>query len=146
MKIFTAEPIDPPPFAHGKIYGNAAQRTGMRYEREIQRILGDDCQLYYSGPWFLYNGGKYCQPDGLMIDLMQGLIVIVEIKYKHCVKAWRQLNGLYRPVVRKVFNKNWDIKLLEICKTYEQIPYPTEINIVNGWNNLREHLNVRIMT
>ena len=145
MKILTAEPVSPPPFAHGKICGNAAQRTGQRYEREIQRLLRDDLELYYPSPWFLYNGKKYCQPDGIMVDLSKGLLVIVEIKYKHCLKAWQQLHGLYRPVVRKVFSPDWDLKLLEICKTYEQIPYPTEINIVSGWNNLREHLNVRIM-
>ena len=62
---------------------------------------------------------RWCQTDGLFAHPLEGLIVVVEIKYQHTPDAWFQLRELYEPVVRKAFGPAWTVALLEVVKWYD---------------------------
>ena len=86
---------------------------------------------YVQGPWISYFSAgshtlQYCQPDGLLIDSEQGLIVIIEIKLRHTSDAWWQLRHLYEPVVRKLFgDTQWRYGLVEIVRWFDPaVPFP----------------------
>lgn len=62
---------------------------------------------YLPSMWikFFGAGGTYrwCQPDGLILDLERQRVTIVEVKYSHVALAWCQTFLLYRPVVEEMF-------------------------------------------
>lgn len=73
---------------------------------------------------------RWCQPDGLLIDVLAGVITILEMKYQHTAQAYWQLHGLYLPVVKRVFGPSWTYKLCEVTKWYDPaIPFPTPISM-----------------
>lgn len=74
-----------------------------------------------AGLWFQYlqaSSGKprYCQVDGLL--QLDDKLVIVEIKYQHCVDAYFQLNNLYLPVIQAVY-PDTPLALCEVVKWYD---------------------------
>jgi hypothetical protein len=93
---------------------------------------------YIPSPWFKYfdEGSekvRWCQPDGLYIDVRKGLIVLVEVKLKHTATAWWQLEKKYLPVVRKVFGNDFRYALVEVVKWYDpMIPFPVNV-IMRDW-------------
>jgi hypothetical protein len=97
---------------------------GIRYEKKVHGcmslIYGEK---YFSNPWirFAESDGtlRWCQPDGIIIDITRGKIVIVEVKYQHTSDAWWQLRELYLPVLRTLFGKNWDYQVCEVVKWYD---------------------------
>ena len=104
-----------------------AQSLGIRYERRVhERMYQLYPDHYLDSPWFIYrekgsSKNRYCQPDGLLFDIAQGRIVIVEVKFKHCAMAWWQLNSGYLPIVRAAFapHGEFDISLCEVCRWYD---------------------------
>jgi len=115
-----------PNFAKGNTGGSAAQRAGISFENKVQRRLIDFHDNYWPGPWITFSapapgnlGTRWCQPDGLVVDLRRGFCTIVEIKISHTADAWWQLERLYRPVVSKLMGENWEIRTVEICKYYD---------------------------
>lgn len=110
------------------------RRTGKRlkgilYERKVHEYLCEIDELYIPGFWvnFLADAGwKYCQPDGLRIDVDSGTITLVEIKYQHTSDAWWQLKSLYFPVIEKLFPRDlWNYEFCEIVKWYDcATPFP----------------------
>lgn len=72
------------------------------------------------------NDERWCQPDGLYIDLRAGIVTIVEIKLKHTDAAWFQLHELYAPVVGRCFGTAlWNLRFCEIVRWYDpSIPFP----------------------
>lgn len=99
---------------------------GVRYEKrvhqEFQRRYGD---YYFESPWFVFKEmeaerPRFCQPDGLLIDIQQGRIIIVEAKYSHTSDAWWQLQR-YGSVVSKAFSPNSEFAVigLEVCKWFD---------------------------
>ena len=102
-----------------------AKKKGVIYEslaqRHLQEVYGD---AYIPSPWFKYfDAGeekvKWCQPDGLLIDVKRGLITIVEIKLKHTANAWWQLQFKYFPVVKKVFGDLFSYPFVEVVQWYD---------------------------
>src|SRR6266567_7435628 len=102
--------LDPPslPRAHR----TDAELRGLKYESRTQdELLERFGPAYIPGPWLSYENEtqpgrlRLCQPDGLILDLVRGLVVIVEIKIKHTALAYFQLTNLYLPVVSALFNK-----------------------------------------
>lgn len=120
-----------------------ARGRGLRYEQKQQewfyRQFG---QQYLASPWFRYNGDKYCQPDGLLLQPLEGKITIVEFKLQYSDKAFRQVNELYLPVVRLVFRPPYfDCRQLLCCRNYNVEPDP-RITVVWGVGNLGSGFNV----
>ncbi len=109
----------------------ARQLQGIRYERLAQQhLLELYPEFYIPSPWlrFLSSGSgiRYCQPDGLLVDVEHGTVTIVEIKYQHTSDAWWQLRKLYEPVLRTLFPTHlWEIRVLEVVKWYDKaVSYP----------------------
>lgn len=130
--------FDPPQFP--KPVYTAAELRGVRYERaaqeELTRRYGSQ---YLPNLWFKYQladgRDRYCQIDGLLIDLTAGRLTIVECKIMHCRRAYDQLVNLYEPVVETAFNKYWDdstscrwkIALCEVVKWFDcSVSFPVQ--------------------
>lgn len=140
-----------PPFLSQR-KATGARAAGLRYERKVQEnLLAKYADRYLPGPWFIFhsdNGPRWCQPDGLLIDINTGKLLVVEIKNSITDRAWWWLNDLYVPVVRKAFGVNWDISTVTIVKWFDcKIPLPVKPvmckdiehaapgqNAINIWN------------
>lgn len=123
----------PPHFGGRKNRSSAAQRAGINYERRCQdeylsQLYPD---TYIPSPWVAFRLKRepllrYCQPDGLIVDIPRLRVIITEIKLRHCREAYIQLTGIYEPVVRRLF-AGWDVRLVEVCKWYDSgIPFPVQ--------------------
>lgn len=118
-----------PPHLRKKRY-TGRRLEGIRYERKVQDYLstfyGD---RYLASPWLRFypraQGDeparwRWCQPDGLLIDLAKGRITIVEVKYQHTSDAWWQVKHLYLPVLKKMFPESWwEFDFCEVVKWYD---------------------------
>lgn len=118
---------------------------GLRYEEKVQGHLKDEYPNYVASPWFQYrlrdapNRINYAQPDGLLIDVMRGLVTIIEVKYSHTVDAYYQLYDKYLPLVEHFFrvegNRLWSFAVVEVVRWYDcATAYPCSVV-------LREHVH-----
>lgn len=85
---------------------------------------------YIPSQWFQYqlpsNQLKFCQTDGLLFTPEEKKVLIIEFKYKHTIRAYRQFEDKYVPVVSKLF-PGWTIATVEICKWYDpSTPFPVD--------------------
>ena len=112
-----------PIFASRRQRLTGARANGVRYEKKIhEEFLRRYPANYLPSPWFEFWDGfghRWCQPDGLLIDVAQGLIVIVEVKHHHTGEAWWKLHKLYFPVVRALFGTEWEYRCLEVVRFYD---------------------------
>jgi len=112
-----------PQFAAKPAKVRGARAQGIRYEAKVHEYMQHIFNgRYLPNPWFSFvdlNGQRWCQPDGLIIDLAKRLITIVEIKYSHTGEAWWKLKHLYLPVLRAYYGDAISYKLLEIVKWYD---------------------------
>lgn len=144
----------PPSFAQGTPRGRGRRAEGIRYERRVQKYLCDlygDC--YLPGPWLsFYDVGdqRICQPDGILFDLKNGRIILIEIKLRHCEEAYWQLHKLYLPLLRQMFPYSlWDICCLEIVRWYDPaIVWPVKTllreNILDTPSSITNKIGVHI--
>jgi hypothetical protein len=93
-------------------------------------------EWYVESPWIQFedhHGRRWCQPDGLMVDLAYGAVLIVEIKYRHTSDAWYGLWQLYKPVLEFCLPSTiWHFGCLEICKWYDpNIPFPANVALTS---------------
>lgn len=113
-----------------------AKWLGIKYERRAQEHLEEKYgEKYIPSPWIKYfDSGderlKWCQPDGLYIDVRRGLVVIVEIKLRHTPLAWWQLEMKYKPLIEKLFGPEFKVALVEFVKWYDGTsPYPVPVSL-----------------
>lgn len=77
------------------------------------------------GPWVEFIDGpsgerRWCQPDGLLIEIRRGRITVLEAKYTHTELAYYQLFDLYIPVMQSLFPRAlWTFVGCEICARYD---------------------------
>jgi hypothetical protein len=84
---------------------------GVRYEREVAQAL----PVAEAGVWWEFEdqGGRgYCQTDLLVIGARS--VLVLEAKYTYTVDAWRQLLGLYQPVVERALGL--PVLPVQVCK------------------------------
>jgi len=117
-----------------RLRGNAA--AGMRFERHTHSAMMEAFgpsgpgPLYAPAMWIAYlerNGSRLCwaQPDGLIIDLAKGQIIIVEIKLRHTQAAWWALRKLYEPLIRNIFGTSWHYAVCELVHWFDPaVPWP----------------------
>lgn len=117
-------PIPPPFINTKKRMGKRAQ--GIAYEKKWHKFALDSYKGFYvPSPWFYFkevgvDKPRWCQPDGILFDLMAGRITIVECKLQHTSDAWWQLRWLYLPVVSKAFTTDkWNFAVVEVVKWYD---------------------------
>lgn len=112
-----------PQFAAKKVKLTGSRALGVKYEQRVHaELIRLYPRFYVNNPWFRFYdnyGLRWCQPDGLLIDAGQGLVTIVEVKYRHVGAAWWKLQKLYLPVARSIFGDNWTYRCVEIVRWYE---------------------------
>lgn len=112
----------PPPFLSTR-KPTGARAAGLRYERKVQEhLLEQYGECYLPGPWFIFssgNGNRWCQPDGILIDIQAGQLWVIEIKNSITDRAWWWLNDLYVPVIRHAFEGKWQIATCTIVKWFD---------------------------
>lgn len=112
-----------------------AKGRGIRYEERTQRALDRQYgNMYVASPWVCFSadgsGPRYCQPDGLLVDIERGKIFVVEIKYNHVAMAYWKLFHLYKPVVQKLFGDEWRYSCVEVVKWYDASTYgPADVTL-----------------
>lgn len=93
-------------------------------------------QSYVPSPWLHFRSEssekwRWCQPDGLLVDIERGIITCVEVKYSHTENAWWQVRKLYLPVLEKLFPPAlWRLQACEVVKWYDSavvFPEPVEL-------------------
>lgn len=103
-----------------------ARQQGVVYEKRAQQMLTARYgKQYLESPWVKFRTAsdaswRWCQPDGLIVDIRAGKIVIVEVKYRHLAQAWWQIFLLYMPVLQAMFPaRHWEYGMVEVCKWYD---------------------------
>lgn len=90
-----------------------------------EKLLRDFPYNYLPAPWVKFrdaSGFRWCQPDGLLLNIEDGTCRIVEVKYQHTADAWWQLTQLYLPVLEVLFSPlRWTHSCLEIVKWYDPV-------------------------
>jgi len=135
--IWSQATLNVPTFARKKKPLRGRRGQGIRYEVRAQRYLQELYGLsYYASPWFKYREHetemlRWCQPDGLLIDVEKGILWIVEIKYQHTYEAYRQLIKCYLQVIEKSFPPElWEFRFVEVVKWYDpQVKLPVEVKL-----------------
>lgn len=125
-----------PKFAIHKKY-TGKRLKGVQYEAKVQDYLSLLDANYIPGFWinFLSEGlWRYCQPDGIHLDIEKGIITIVEVKYQHTSDAWWQTKKLYLPVLEKLFPASlWRFQFCEVVKWFDvSTKFPEEIKLVSN--------------
>ncbi len=129
---------EPPAFAtkKRKAKKKGAKYLGIKYEEKAQAYLLRKYKGKYApSPWFKYfDAGdeslKWCQPDGVYVDVKRKLLVIVEIKLRHCPGAYWQLIHKYLPVLKHIYGVDFKYATVELCKWYDGTePYPVAISL-----------------
>lgn len=123
----------PPPFIMQRklrLRGNKAE--GLRYEARGHEYLGRLYPDWYiPAPWLRFSAThnqdpRWCQPDGIIMDLRAGRITIIEFKLRHTSRAWWQLRRLYEPVLTFMFPKTlWRFSVCEVVRWFDpQLAFP----------------------
>lgn len=115
--------LTPPKFFRVRRF-SGRRLAGLKYEQKAQDMLSERFpEQYVPGPWLYFlndSGAHWCQPDGILIDVKAGVIVIVEMKYQHTTDAWWQMRELYQKVLMSIFPESlWTFKVLEVVKWYD---------------------------
>lgn len=152
-KILWAEPSDTgPAFTRGKPRHRGSRANGVRYENWVHchlKELFNEC--YTPGPWVRFGGDydqvRWCQPDGLLFDVLGGVITVIEIKYNHTPLAWWQLRQLYGPIVQFLF-PSFHVQVCEVCKWYDcAVVFPEKVHPIRALEVCdRTAFNVHILT
>lgn len=117
--------LSEPSFINHRRRSRGKRAAGLAYEKKAKAYLETLTPHFHPGPWLQFRSAdnrawRWCQPDGLIVDLPQGLITIVEIKLQHTSDAWWQVRQLYAPVLRALFGSDlFDFAALEVVKWFD---------------------------
>lgn len=121
-----------------KNYGSRAMRAGIKYERRAQGYLNELYpDTYVESPWLMFRLRRepmlrWCQPDGMVVDIERGILLIVEIKLRHCAEAYTQINGIYHPVLHKIF-PGFAFRQVEVTRWYDPAThFPVPVQLVSS--------------
>lgn len=111
------------------------QKKGVKYERSVnKRLTNQFGQHYHSGVWFEYKlksdpywQTRNIQVDGIIDMIHMNAILLVEVKYRHCLKAWKQLRELYEPVLSKFYESRVPQPIvMGVCEVVKQFDSSVE--------------------
>lgn len=137
-----------PSFVREKTRVKGVRRQGINYEKKAQSYLkglvlkeqlnnparDTENYSYLMSPWLMFRSEKdnpgsirFCQPDGIVVDLANKRIVIVEVKLQHTIGAWWQLRELYEPVLRRIY-VGFEFSVVEVVRWFDpQVKYPESV-------------------
>ena len=119
----------------------AAAKMGLRFEGKVLASLSKKyLHTFQTGVPISFqrkHGAFYSRPetaipDGMLISIPLKTLLVVEIKLRHSVDAWSQLNRFYLPLLRGVFGDSLVLRTLEICRFYDpgvKLPVKREVII-----------------
>lgn len=110
-----------------------AKALGLRFERTVERALPQALH----GQWFHFvdnNGPGYCQTDSLFLDA-SGRLCLVECKLTDTFEADSQMQGLYLPVLRTLFDG--EIHSIVVVKYLS--PLTERSRVVASWDAALAH-------
>lgn len=132
--------VKPPAFTLNK-RPRGSKREGHRFERRV----GEELDKLFDGKvvsnaWIAFDdvsfGERVCSPDHLIIDVVRGIVTVVECKLTHTKDAWKQINDVYMPVIKSMF-PGFMVRGIEVCKNFEQgKDYPVDPVIITGWGKV----------
>lgn len=143
--------LQPPPFIRRRRY-TGRRAVGVSYERKAQAHLEYLFpETYVPSPWLYFKSAgsskfRWCQPDGLIIDVLRGIVTCVEIKHSHTSDSWWQTRKLYLPVLQKIFPADlWELQVCEVCKWYDvAIDFPEPIELTTDVDRPSRKFKVHI--
>lgn len=136
--------LTPPPIPQPKRRRNGRRGAGQKYEQDVHAYLHSLYgNAYIPSLWFEFReNGRYrtrfCQTDGILFDLYNRRLTIVEVKLQHTVDAWWQLRHLYLPVLTKVFPPDlWEYAIVEVVRWYDKaVAFPEPVKLVGDIQSL----------
>lgn len=140
--LTVARLVNTPQFAQAPKKATGSRRKGLIYEARVQDFLERTCGedwIPFNGPWFEFEdifGHRYAQADWFGVNVAKGLICIVEIKLSRVARAWWQLNGLYEPLVKKIF-PYFDVAKLEIAASVQDVKVPEKVKVIWDLDKVR---------
>lgn len=117
---------------------------GVKYEVKMhEKLRAEFGHKYFSNPWIKYQtkGGplQWCQPDALVVDIPEGIITILEMKYSHTFGAYGQVMNMYLPLIKKIFGKNFTYRTCEVTRWYDPSEYfPKPHKLIPNLKNIPE--------
>lgn len=128
---------------------SAAQKLGLRYEAKTLEYLEHAFPGFLAHLPFSYRDGSSLSsiiPDGVIFDTNSRRLYVVEIKLRHSLHAWFQLNS-YREIISKAF-PDFEVYRLEIVKNYyPEVPINEKFDIISDlktWIDLDEKASYAI--
>lgn len=119
-----------------QVYG--VRRAGQLYEERVHTEFLKRYPGYVPSPWLHFHdsqGEKWCQPDGLIVDPVRGLMVAVEVKLRHTNDACVSLFGVYKPVLEALFRGLYKVEVVEVCQWYDVSTYCDRPAKLAKWPN-----------
>lgn len=112
------------PFRNLRSSGHTrAQKAGKKYEARVLLHLSGHFHDVQAARWFQYDTqsghARFCQPDAFTLD--RGTLTIFEIKLTHVPGARMQMENLYAPVLRHVFDPK-HVRFVEIVRSVNDRP------------------------
>lgn len=99
----------------------AAQKMGLAFESKVHDVLEAIYDVdYRRSPAVLYedrSGLHRIIPDGIL--KINDRLVIVEVKLRHCERAWWQLERVYKPILRTLALPGTPVQCVEIVRSYD---------------------------
>lgn len=116
--IQSAEFCNTPSFALVPVTKTGNRARGIIYEGQAQEHLCSLSPFYLPSKWIRATsntGVHYCQPDGILFNIRDRAITIIEIKLRHTQRAHDQLVGRYKPLLIWMF-PGWAIRTVEVVR------------------------------
>lgn len=135
--VWAAIMSGPPYFGGRKNRQTRVQKAGIAYERKAHAYLNALYpDTYVESPWiaFRLKGEpmlRYCQPDGVLIDILERKLTIIEIKLRHMPEAHTQITGIYAPVLHFLFPE-FRVRHVEFCRWYDpHTAFPVSVQLIS---------------
>lgn len=100
---------------------SAAQKAGLKFERNVVRRLDLLHERVQKGPWFYYQSpaaSGICQPDAL-VWLAPTHILVVEVKLTWVRAAREKLLKFYGPIVQAAHPRA-ELSYLQVYRNYKK--------------------------
>lgn len=105
----------------------------MKYEKKVGEKISSLFPFEWkAGVWICYLCGLeeyplYCQLDGYLE--FPDRVVLIEIKYNHCVDSYFQLMDVYLPLMKHLFPGK-EISVCEVVKWYDpSVTFPVGVKL-----------------